>query len=298
MLWFIGILLGVILGSLAKALADRSLTNKSFMGRSYCPKCKHTLRWYDLFPIFSYLFLKGKCRYCQRPIDKTNFLAEIIVGVLLGYLFFLHQGFLPKLEDSYGLFLFSIELAFKSFFIVILTIVTITDLREYFIPDRVVIPAIKISIVSLFLIIAYKLWFFYYSLSQTPVGRYLLPPHSDYFQRHAIEDYVLFYIYSLACGMGIGLFFLMLIVLTKGKGMGGGDVKLGAFIGVALGFPMGVLAIILGFFFGAIVSVGLLILGKKHFGEIIPFGPFLVLGSLATLFFGNQIITWYLGLSL
>ncbi len=90
---------------------------------------------------------------------------------------------------------------------------------------------------------------------------------------------------------------MSLIIITKGKGMGGGDVKLGAFIGLMLGFPQSILAIVSAFITGALFSVILLITGKKHFGQSIPFGPFLVLGSLISLFWGNQIINWYLHLT-
>ncbi|KKR41421.1 MAG: Type 4 prepilin-like protein leader peptide-processing enzyme [Candidatus Daviesbacteria bacterium GW2011_GWC2_40_12] len=78
--------------------------------------------------------------------------------------------------------------------------------------------------------------------------------------------------------------------------MGGGDVKLGAFMGIILGFPQALLALMLAFFTGAIFSLFLIILGKKSFGQSIPFGPFLVLGSLTALFWGDQILDWYLHL--
>ncbi len=94
----------------------------------------------------------------------------------------------------------------------------------------------------------------------------------------------------------IGGFFWGLIIITRGKGMGGGDVKLGAFMGLMLGFPQSLIALILSFLTGAIFSMILIIFGKKHFGQTIPFGPFLVIGSLVALFWGNQIIDWYLHL--
>ena len=97
-------------------------------------------------------------------------------------------------------------------------------------------------------------------------------------------------------GLLIGGFFWALIIITKGKGMGGGDVKLGAFMGLMLGFPQSLLAIVLSFISGAIFSIFLIIFGKKHFGQAIPFGPFLVFGSLVSLFWGNLIIDWYLHL--
>ena len=76
--------------------------------------------------------------------------------------------------------------------------------------------------------------------------------------------------------------------------MGGGDVKLGVFMGVMLGFPQAFFALVLSFLTGALFSVGLIVSGRKHFGQTIPFGPFLVLGSLIILFWGRQIVDWYL----
>lgn len=171
----------------------------------------------------------------------------------------------------------------------------ITDIKEMFIPDRVIFPSIIIGFVATLLLTVSKAGYLYYYLSQSAVGKFLLPPHSDYFQRHALfigQDFL----FSILCALGIGGFFLALIIITKGKGMGGGDVKLGAFMGLMLGFPQGLLAIILSFILGAVFSIFLLVTGKKHFGQLIPFGPFLVLGSLIALFWGSQILDWYLHL--
>lgn len=284
----VGFFLGTILGSFVKVLSDRSLESKTFWGRSYCPKCRHKLAWYDLFPILSYMLLKGRCRYCHKKISLEYLLIEIILGILIGYLF----------VQSFGNFNFSIllfELILKIFFIVILVILFLTDLKKMFIPDRIILPAILVGTVSLLTITIYKIGYLYYYLSQSPIGQKLLPPYSDYFQRHALITAQPFLL-SLLIGALIGGFFYALIIITRGKGMGGGDVKLGAFIGIMLGFPNALLALILSFITGAIFSIGLIISGKKHFGQTIPFGPFLVIGSLITLFWGNQILDWYLHL--
>src|SRR4030081_3703588 len=103
MIWFslLGFVLGTVLGSFALALAERSLNEKSFLGRSYCPECKKTLRWYDLFPIFSYLSLKGKCRYCHKKIPIEFPLVELIMGILIAYLFsIVYLNFQP-LSDQF-----------------------------------------------------------------------------------------------------------------------------------------------------------------------------------------------------
>ena len=99
---------------------------------------------------------------------------------------------------------------------------------------------------------------------------------------------------NILTALGIAGFFYALILVTRGKGMGGGDVKLGGFIGLGLGFPNGIVAIFLAFLLGAAFSIAALILRKKRLGQHIPFGPFLVLGSLIALFWGKQIIDWYL----
>lgn len=211
------------------------------------------------------------------------------MGVLVGFLFWSFDFAWDKL------LIFLPDLIFKIFFITILAILFLTDIKKMFIPDRVVIPAIWISIIFVTIIAIIKVIFLYYSLSQTTVGKLLLPPHSDYFQRHAlmIAEPLLG---SILMGFLIGAFFLALIMITSGKGMGGGDVKLGALIGLGLGFPSALVALLLSFLSGASVSLGLIIMGKKHFGQNIPFGPFLVLGSLTALFWGPQIVDWYLHL--
>ena len=90
------------------------------------------------------------------------------------------------------------------------------------------------------------------------------------------------------------LVFGLIVLVTRGKGMGTGDITLAFLMGLVLGFAQTLLAVFLAFFFGALVSVFLIILGKKHFGQTIPFAPFLVLGFLLSLFWGTQILRWYL----
>lgn len=302
-----GFLIGIVLGSLGLNLAERSLQKKSsFWGRSYCPKCKHKLHWYDLFPIFSYLILQGQCRYCHRAIGKEYLLVEVVMGILIGFLFWQQfDNFKFEIFNLNSNFKFIIlnfkniqiilDVVFKAFFITILSVLFLTDLKKMLIPDRIVLPAIKISIIFMIFITIIKVIFLYYSLDQTVIGKLLLPPHSDYFQRHAMMAAEPL-LGGIATALAIGGFFTALIMITKGKGMGGGDVKLGALIGIALGFPQALLAIILSFLTGAVFSVALILIRKKHFGQTIPFGPFLVLGALVALFWGPQILEWYLTL--
>lgn len=288
-----GIVLGTVLGSFVKALADRSLAKKSFWGRSYCERCKKSLRWYDLLPVVSYILLGGKCSYCKKSISNEYLLVEVVMGLLIGFLFY--QSFsnfqFPIFNFKFLIFIF--ELLYKTFFITILAALFITDYKKMLIPDRIVWPAILISIIYITFITIIKIIYLYYYLSQTLIGQKLLPPYTDYFQRHALmAAQPLFG--GILMALAVAGFFWALIIITKGKGMGGGDVKLGAFLGLGLGFPNAIVALVLSFLFGALVSIVLILLGKKHFGQSIAFGPFLVLGSLIALFWGNQIIDWYL----
>lgn len=293
---FFGFVIGAILGSFIKAIADRSLTNKTFFGRSFCPKCKHLLSWFDLIPVFSYILLNGRCRYCSKKISPEYPIVEIILGILIAFLFWFSYSKFGVAEDIFQQIIFFADLFFKTFFISILIAVTITDLKKTLIPDRIIYPSIIISFVFLIIFTLYKIGYLYFYLSQNQIGKYLLPPHSDYFARHAIMAAEPF-LGSIASALLIGGFFLALIIITKGKGMGGGDVKLGAFMGLTLSFPLSLVAVMLAFLTGAITSIILIIFKKKHFGQSIPFGPFLVAGSLITLFWGEKIVDWYLGLS-
>src|SRR3989344_5493756 len=86
-LWFIA---GVIAGSAANALIDRLPRGESWVrGRSKCDSCKHELGFWDLIPLLSYLWLRGRCRYCRKKIPMRNFWVELGLGVgffLISYL--------------------------------------------------------------------------------------------------------------------------------------------------------------------------------------------------------------------
>jgi len=103
-------------------------------GRSYCPHCKHNLGWQDLIPILSFLILKGKCRYCQKPISLQYPLVELATGIL----------FLLIVFHFSSDFLFSIFCLLISCFLII---IFVYDLKHYIIPDRVIYPAIAIALI-------------------------------------------------------------------------------------------------------------------------------------------------------
>lgn len=292
----LGFILGISLGSFIKVIADRSLINKSIKGRSYCENCQKTIRWYDLFPVVSFLVLRGKCRFCKKPIPSENFLTEVLTGLLVALLFYLKipPNFLTIPVAAQIILI--LELLVSILIIGVLVSVFITDIKKGLIPDRITYPAFLIGLVLLLVIFIDKVVFLYFSLASNPIGKYLLPPHSNYFFEHILLVFSPVWI-GLLSAFFIGLFFTITILITRGRGMGGGDLKLGVFLGLTFGFPNSLLVLMLAFLMGSVVGILLLLFGKKKFGQTIPFGPFLSVGGLIALFWGNQILNWYLNLS-
>ncbi|MBI2041811.1 MAG: prepilin peptidase, partial [Candidatus Nealsonbacteria bacterium] len=97
----------------------------------------------------------------------------------------------------------------------------------------------------------------------------------------------------LISGFGAAAFFLAIVLVSRGRWMGVGDIKLAFLMGLVLGYPNILAALFLAFLIGAIMGVGLIIFGKKTMKSEVPFGPFLIGGTFAALFWGEKIISWY-----
>ena len=246
--------LGLAVGSFLNVLIDRLPRNEPVTkGRSHCESCKRKLRWDDLIPVFSFIALGGKCRYCKAPISFYYPAVELITGVLFILFFLFLQGNSIKYE------VLSIKYIIQAicylFIISSLIVVFFTDLRYGIIPDKITYFGIIVSFLYLIL-----------------TTNYLILPN-------ALSAFAAFF------------FFLLIFIISKGKGMGFGDVKLAFLMGLFLGFPKIIVALYVAFLTGAVISLILVLIGrKKFFGSTIPFGPFLVLGTIVALFFGNYIL--------
>jgi leader peptidase (prepilin peptidase)/N-methyltransferase len=100
---------------------------------------------------------------------------------------------------------------------------------------------------------------------------------------------------SIAAAAIAGGFFALLVLVSKEKWMGQGDIKLGALMGLLLGYPNVFVGLFLAFVLGALVSLVLIALKKKTLKSQIPFGPFLITAIFVTIFYGEAILNWYLG---
>lgn len=123
-------ILGLGIGSFLNVLALSSVGKSSvFKRRSKCPHCRETLRWYDLIPLFSYLWLRGRCRYCVKKISLQYIAGELTTAVFFTVLYVVFQSGIISLEE------FIFYLIFGS----ILIALFITDLRFFLLPDNLVI---------------------------------------------------------------------------------------------------------------------------------------------------------------
>jgi leader peptidase (prepilin peptidase)/N-methyltransferase len=258
---FFVFIFGSIIGSFLNSIIYRLSKKESFLfKRSYCPLCNHILDWQDLIPLLSFLFLKGRCRYCKKPISLQYPLVELATGIIFTFIFL--QNIQSIIYDS---LLFSfLNICFLFSISCFLIIIFVYDLLHYIIPDKVIYPAILL------------------------VGSwYLLSVIFRFYTRQEIIN-------ALYAGFGAGIFFLGIVLFSRGKGMGVGDVKLAFLMGLFLGFPKILVALFLSFFLGAILGTVLIILGKKGFKSEVPFAPFLVTGTFLAMFFGNEIIDFYI----
>lgn len=133
---------GAILGSFFHVLVLRLHSGKGgiISGRSECPHCSHKLGAADLIPLFSYLVLRGKCRYCKKKISWNYFLIELITGATFAYSAYY---FLPQLE--FNVTWYALMLLVYWFYLSVLIIITFYDLYFGIIPDGISLPAIIVA---------------------------------------------------------------------------------------------------------------------------------------------------------
>ena len=248
------VILGMIVASFLNVCADRLPTKQSLVyPPSHCPACSRRLAAKDLIPIFSYLWLRGRCRYCNAAIPKRVLWVEIATAALFGLAYW-----------QYGL---GIELPIALFYVSIFMVILVIDFEHGLILNKIVYPAM---VVTLLLSV-----FFTIFLPQVGI----------------VPD-----IAWAAVGGGIGFVVFLLIAVVSRGGMGFGDVKLAALIGLVTGFPLVIVALIMGMILGGLVAVVLLGFKIKKRKEAMPFGPFLAVAAIVTLLWGSDILNWYMGI--
>ncbi len=252
-LFIVGTCIGSFLCCEARRLhikTSKKGKTKALNRRSICLNCNYQLKWYDNVPIFSWLFLRGKCRKCRTSIGSAEILSEIGLGLaflLLGLNFdFLNLNFLSGAIFSTTLILAAI-----------LGFLAIYDGLYGELP--LALLTLSIICATILLILKERS-----SLSITAFS---------------LENVL----YPLASVAILGGLYLLLYVFSKGKWVGDGDWLLGTAIGIALGNPW--LALIALFVANASASIYILPSFKRSSSRHIHLGPFLFIGFIIALTF-------------
>ncbi len=249
-------LLGLFVGSFLNVCIDRLPRGQSIIHpRSHCATCNRKLGNLDVIPIFSYLWLRGRCRYCRAHIPIRLPIVEGVAGLLFALLYW-----------KFGL---GLELGISLVYASLLTVIFVIDLENQLVLDKVTYPGMALALAFSFF------WPGLEGISSLPgeaLGR----------------------VVSSLAGGALGLAAMALPFIIYRRGMGMGDVKLGALVGLMCGFPLVFVAILLSWITGGLVAVILLALKIKKLKDPIPSATFLAVSAMVTLLWGQAIWQWYL----
>ncbi len=243
--------LGTIIGSFLNVVALRYNTGRSNGGRSSCYSCNKELCWYELFPLFSFLFLRGRCRSCKSKISWQYPLVEFVTGVIFLSLFaFLNTSYLILFPSFFALYFY------YAVIFCLLIVISIYDFRHKIIPDGL---SYAFSIIA-----AIHLFFGNTSGWDFLAGAILFIPF--------------YLLWKISDGKWIGL--------GDGKLVLGIGWLLGLIDGVSaivLAFWIGAVVALSAMIYQRFSSRR-----RRHglsFKSEIPFGPFLILGAVLIFFF-------------
>lgn len=226
---------------------------------SRCPKCLHPLRPHDNVPVLGWLWLRGRCRYCKTPISPRYPLIEAATGLLFVGAWLGFGWSVP----SFGYW----------FFFSCLIALSLIDLDTMTLPN----PLTRLGVVSGLVFQAVYGW-------ADPANAGGIP--------QALMTGVV--------GAVVGIWLLTIISFVGSiafgqAAMGGGDAKLAAMMGAWMGWSHLLLAGLLACVLGAVVGGGAIALHLISRRQPMPFGPFLALAAILTVFFGDALITAYRG---
>lgn len=227
-------------------------------GRSMCPECHTQLAAKDLMPVLSWVLLRGKCRYCRKPISWQYPAVEAASALL----FALSYAAWPGVVEGLGVVQFALWLIL----LVISLFLFVYDLRWMILPTGAVYFAsllgVAMAVVTFF-----------------------------------INGDVGVLTGGLFGSLLFGGFFYVLYIISGGRWIGGGDVRLGFALGILLGWQGSIITLALASYIGT-ATIGLLVLFKKYHKKMkLPFGPFLLSAAFMTVLWGQSVIDWYLRLS-
>ncbi|HXV78316.1 MAG TPA: prepilin peptidase [Candidatus Binatia bacterium] len=250
-------LFGAIMGSFLNVCIARIPDGESIIHpSSHCPKCKAPIPFYFNIPLLSYVLLLGRCRSCRTNISPRYFFVELLMACLAVALYY-----------QFG---FSLAFLVSFIFVAALIVISFIDLDVRIVPDVISLPGIVAGLLF------------------SVVARYLI---NDPFE--IIPSPL-----SALIGVLVGGGFLLALAwayeaFTGVEGMGGGDIKLLAMIGAFLGWTAIPFTLFFASLTGSVIGLGFMIgkgVGRRF---ALPFAPFLCMGALLYLFFGNELMEFY-----
>ncbi len=260
---FFAVVIGLTLGSFFNVLIYRLPREESIVRPgSHCPRCGHPVRFWENFPVVSYIALRGKCAHCKAPISPMYPAIELAAGLaslMLWRLYVAPAMGAPTMPWQVPIILFQA--------LTLLTMIPlfVIDCEHYIIPDLLTVPGLLLAIIVSF-----------FPGGLTPVDCAL----------------------GVAAGGGslYGIGLAGKYLLKKGEAMGGGDVLLMAMAGALWGWKIAIACIFIASFAGSLAGAALLALRKMRTDRKIPFGPFLAAGLWIAVFAFNKLAAWYFDL--
>jgi leader peptidase (prepilin peptidase)/N-methyltransferase len=253
-------LLGLLIGAFLNFCADQLPTWRQLRRMPFCSYCEQPRPWWAWVSILAYLRFKPNCQHCGAPISWRHPLVELGMAALFAFLWY-----------QYGVAGEWVYLVLYTVYSSIFALVAIIDLEHRLILNIVIYPAWVVAL----------------------LGSFLRP--GPYFYRFAL----------LGGALGFGVLFLVYLggelfvkVLSRLRGkpinavaFGFGDVRLGGYIGLVLGFPAVLRALFIAVLVGGLVGllywfVRAVILRRYSLFTAIPYGPFLIVGALSVMFLG------------
>lgn len=265
--------LGLIVGSYLNVVIYRVPRDLSTVRpRSTCPGCGQPIRAFDNIPVLSFLVLRGRCRNCGAPIHWRYPAIEALTAALFVATFL-------RFGPSWG------ALGGALFCALMLALAAI-DVEHYILPDRITLPytAVGIALQSL--------------LVWAPAPSWLLGLAGG-LGWSGDERVAAVLGGAFGAALGAGIIFAIWggwYLVRKEEGMGLGDLKMLALIGAFVGWPGVLVCLFFSSLSGAFIGLALLPFSSEGMKTRLPFGFFLALGALITLFAGPEIVTWYAGL--
>ncbi len=264
---FVAFVFGASIGSFLNVLIDRLPKEESINGRSHCDYCGKKIAWYDLLPIISFIFLKARSRCCKTKLSFQYPMIEIITGILF-VLITNHQIPITRQLSIFNLQFSNVWLLnnwglFVSWFLFLgisscLIVIFISDLKYHLISDYILLALFIFSFILKIVISA--------QAGIQVIG------------------------VSIFSGLAVSFPIWLIYFISRERAMGLGDVYLSAIMGFLLGWEKGLLALYIAFITGAIFGVIAMILKHKKLKSKIAFGPFLVIGTVTMLFWGEKIL--------